>query len=645
MKKITIKGGFLLTLCLGAALTGHAQTAAQQAKIKAQTDLAAVKEISRKAKERFQANYKLALELAEQNGWPLMFRDGDKGSTSVLAGVSESGTPLYRETTNEGSAFTSRVNNINGDGLLGYNLNGQDMLIGMWEVGFPLTSHNELSGRIVSGDGSAFTGDDSGEGEEGINFHATHVAGTMIGNGSVDAWARGMAFEANMRAYDSFGDLGEAGDAIEDFGLLISNHSYGFNINFVDAFVPGAYTQFAAEWDGLHVAAPYYQAVMSAGNTRSGEEKDELVHEKNAKNVIVVAAVHELPAGGYTDPSDVEMSDFSTYGPTDDRRIKPDISNKGVAVWSCSSAGNSAHASAQGTSMAAPGTAGALLLLQQHYMDLHEMPMRAATLKGLMTHTADEAGDDPGPDHRFGWGLVNATKAVLLMDADHDAVPTSIIREEIFTPADESYQILVEVTGESTLKATIAWTDPVGPVNNGTPNSTMPRLVNDLDLRIIKMNGNEEGEIFLPWVLANPVTDPADKADNTVDNIEVVEVLEPEPGIYKIKVTYKELSGFANQRFSLIADKFEEILGVTDNKLATMLSVYPNPASNMINIRLDSSIDTSDCAITLYDMQGRVVKQFDKYVESINVSDLSAGIYLLNIAADGGKTTRKIVVE
>jgi serine protease AprX len=38
--------------------------------------------------------------------------------------------------------------------------------------------------------------------------------------------------------------------------------------------------------------------------------------------------------------------------------------------------------------------------------------MKAATLRALMINSADEAGDDPGPDYKFGWGLINAEKAV-----------------------------------------------------------------------------------------------------------------------------------------------------------------------------------------------------------------------------------------
>ena len=60
--------------------------------------------------------------------------------------------------------------------------------------------------------------------------------------------------------------------------------------------------------------------------------------------------------------------------------------------------------------MASPNIAGSMLLLQQHYNDKNGVFMRAATLKGLSLHTADDAGSI-GPDPSFGWGLMNTMAA------------------------------------------------------------------------------------------------------------------------------------------------------------------------------------------------------------------------------------------
>ena len=130
----------------------------------------------------------------------------------------------------------------------------------------------------------------------------------------------------------------------------------------------------------------------------------------------MVAATFEVL--DYEDASDVFMSSFSSWGPTDDGRIKPDISAKGVNMYSSTGASNGSYANFSGTSMAAPNVSGSLLLLQQHYNDLNGEYMLASTLRALALHTADEAGFAPGPDYRFGWGLLNTQRAAQVISQD-----------------------------------------------------------------------------------------------------------------------------------------------------------------------------------------------------------------------------------
>ena len=113
------------------------------------------------------------------------------------------------------------------------------------------------------------------------------------------------------------------------------------------------------------------------------------------------------------------MSSFSGWGPTDDGRIKPDICANGVGLYSSYSGSDTQYASISGTSMATPNLSGSLLLLQQHYQNLFGTGsfMRSATLKGLVIHTADEAGSNPGPDYKFGWGLANMATAAQAITA------------------------------------------------------------------------------------------------------------------------------------------------------------------------------------------------------------------------------------
>ena len=106
------------------------------------------------------------------------------------------------------------------------------------------------------------------------------------------------------------------------------------------------------------------------------------------------------------------ISPYSAWGPVDDGRIKPDIVANGADVFSTLETSDGAYGQMYGTSMANASASGTLALLKEHYMNTHGgAVMKAATLKGLVIHTADECGPSPGPDYQFGWGLLNAESA------------------------------------------------------------------------------------------------------------------------------------------------------------------------------------------------------------------------------------------
>lgn len=84
-------------------------------------------------------------------------------------------------------------------------------------------------------------------------------------------------------------------------------------------------------------------------------------------------------------------------------------------------------------------------------------------------------------------------------------------------------------------------------------------------------------------------------------------------------------------------------LGVNSN-LASQFSVFPNPATNVININNADNILVN--GVEIIDINGRTVKsaKFDGVSNAqINISDLATGMYMMNIASDKGTTTKKIV--
>ena len=195
--------------------------------------------------------------------------------------------------------------------------------------------------------------------------------------------------------------------------------------------------------------------------------------------------------------------------------------------------------------MASPNVAGTLVLLQQHYKNVTNSFMRAATLKGLACHTADDAGNT-GPDPIFGWGLLNAKKAAETITNNG---LTSWISEENLNNG-QVFTMTVNSPGGIPLMTSITWTDVPGEPNVGNlaSNDPTPALVNDLDIRITK-----NATTYFPWKLsADPYADATRVGDNEVDNVEQVKIDAPTAGQYTITVSHKRTLVTGNQKYSLV---------------------------------------------------------------------------------------------
>src|SRR5690554_4907887 len=571
MKNKITKLSFILLLGIFSTTKMNAQTEEDVRLITKDYDIEALKQLEEQFDREYKENYAKGLEIARKRNLPIEGVDEQGRSFSLQGVVPGTDYLKYYQSNNNVSAKssiqTARVQHLHNNGSLGLNIEGQSMNIGIWDNGQVFAGHQSFgAARVTSKDGTSSLGD-----------HATHVGGTIAGNGVI-LDVKGMAPQAVLWSNDWNNDRTEMTAQAAD-GLLVSNHSYGANYvalnlhNNPAGF--GKYNSDARSLDLLLFAAERYLPVIAAGNARNGDYIGgqtyyfntskggaDLMHgDAVSKNAVVVAAVEGVT--NYQQPSDVVMSSFSQWGPTDDFRIKPDISAKGVAVKSVGITSNSATETNNGTSMAAPSVTGVFALWQQYYKQKYPTigKMRAATVKALMAISADEAGTADGPDHRFGWGLINAKRgAEIIRDSrpNVNKVGTTMI-EELELVNGAAYEIKVETHGTMPLKAAIAWTDPATVVISGSDTDT-PALVNDLDLRIIRPNDQE----IMPWALNRQWSNIyAAKADNLVDPIEVVEYKGPATGVaakgeYTIRVTHKGTLINGPQKFSLIVYRSEE---------------------------------------------------------------------------------------
>ncbi len=532
-----------------------------------------VEELNRLAKQ-FNEENEAALERVKQyteaNNLPTTYTTPDRRYMEMVDVVD--GKPVYNITHSHGAAITTRANELWPGGSTGYNIygDGYDKL-GQWDAGAVRNTHQEFTNngptRVTNMDGSS------------IHYHSTNVAGVMVSAGLVNS-AKGSAYGAKLKAWNWTNENSELASAAAA-GLEVSNHSWGrlagwdintgswvwwgiASISPDEEFKFGYYSTESRQMDVIAFNAPNLLIVRSAGNDRGegpnqgtpendgGSDGYDCVHHfAMGKNVLSVGAVKEV--ANYTGPGSVRMTDFSCWGPADDGRIKPDIVGKGEGVYTANSSSNTSYTTVPGTSFSSPNVAASSALLQQHHQTYSGgTPLKASTLKGIILHTADEAGPHDGPDYMFGWGLMNTKRAAQLIT---DGQGQNSIDHRVLTNGSNYQRTVTVPEGATELRVSLCWTDPAGIPMVYSLNNRTPMIVNDLDVKIYNGSGD-----WYPYKLdpLNPDNAATNYGKNVVDIYEQVYIANPDAGTYTISVTHDgDLDG-GSQAYSLIITGIEE---------------------------------------------------------------------------------------
>jgi hypothetical protein len=403
-----------------------------------------------------------------------------------------------------------------------WDLSGSGVRIGIWDSGLVDADHDDFADRIFLGESGM------------VSDHATHVAGTMGGSGLLSQFHggdslqwRGMAPEVELYSWDFYGDvIQEMADGLDAYAFQIENNSWGFLVDGSNCDTYGDYDLMAPELDALvrGAAGRPVVIVFSAGNERNDGDCP-LVDggygcinpPKAAKNIIVVGA---------TNSDDDTMTDFSSWGPVDDGRLKPDLVAPGCErggegyIHSTLPGDNYGGPGWCGTSMAAPTVSGCLALLYELWEGMGRSdPPEPSLMKALLVATAVDLGN-PGPDYAYGHGRLWAPGAAVALTEDTPVV-VEVDQGEVY---ERSFPV---PAGRTDLRFVLAWDDP-----DAAPFAD-PALVNDLDLEL----EDPEGGIHYPWILdPDRPTFPAVPGQNHRDNVEHLRVLDPMAGQWTVRV-------------------------------------------------------------------------------------------------------------
>jgi len=460
---------------------------------------------------------------------------------------------------NDGSRAATRTDQVHAAGYHGNPTSAPNSIVlAIWDAGKVALSHPAFTGRLIIGDPGLATDE-----------HATHVAGTMAGSGANSPAGRdlrGHADQATIVSYEWDDSDTDHGPAIRNYDIDVSQNSWGF-ITREPCQDYGDYDSetLGPEYDAIvnGIYGKRISVVFAAGNQQQwcAGGWNTISPPAGGKNTITVGA---------TNSDDKSMTDFSSWGPVDDGRVKPDVVAPGCeargekSIWSTLPPNRYGGYDWCGTSMAAPAVTGILGLLLEAYNQTYGNDPWPSTLKAVLMHTAEDLGN-PGPDYKFGYGHVDALAGINVITATDQEGNSAYIRQDTVEDGEiKTYTLNSD--GNGPLKCTLVWDD-----KEGTTSSTRV-LINDLDLRLI----GPHGTTYLPWVLNkyNP-RKTATRGDNSLDNVEQVVVNNPQTGQWTVRVIGDSVP-LGPQEFSLICP-FGQVVAPTETPENTPTPTQTQP--------------------------------------------------------------------
>ncbi len=560
-----------------------------------------------------------------------------------------------------GSGESDRVRGfVQADLAQGLGLSGSGVTVGVFEPVHVDAGHPDFGGRVTRGDTDPNT----------PSGHTTMVGGLIAGDGSkcndvtaraedrcavanqwqgispaVDLYTYGFDVTGATDWYNDPNLIADLQTAVNDHHIDVANnswgrigcHGYDFEYGIYRGLAPTL--DAAVRGDADSGFERPVSIVFSTGNERAGYGWDDTAvppgpfkdciaddaapyenygsvnAPKAAKNIITVGAI---------DSFNNMIANYSSWGPVEDGRLKPDIVAAGhhnginedgqnvseivsffdvdlnnppiepncvgepigAANQQCYRTPNydargPAHpayyyyAWFSQTSAAAATTTGSIALLLEDFRN--QLPGMGdplpSTIKALLIHTAQDLDDgtrwfNPGPDYASGYGLLRIKDAIDLMRE------ASFVEGVVVDHGDEVSYSFTAPPGAGPVKVTLVW-DDFPAIENADP-----ALVNDLDLVVEA----DDGTRYFPWTLDpdNPDNNAVRAQEDHTNNVEQVFIPAGAGATYTVTVA-GHLLPEGPQPFSLVFSPAGE---VTDF----------NPVDVMLVLDLSGSMLSPACS-------------------------------------------------
>ena len=481
--------------------------------------------------------------------------------TTLLRNVAHDGRIIWTEPSAELRLHNALAWSIAGvqdvNNNASFTLDGSGEMIAIADTGLD-NNHPDLTGRVAA----TYTqfGLDPSPADTNTG-HGTHIAVTVVGNGTGDSSAKGVAPAANLVMYalehdptGVFGRIGSIYDILRDAEQMtarIAVNAWGLNGNY------GQYTADARSVDMFVNDRDDLTPIFSIGD-RGGQGASQVTSPSTAKNTIAIGASTTGSSGTIAAG---EVANFSSQGPSLDGRIKPDLVAPGVGVCSglaeeakfpsgpscltgSHSTGNSYYMELSGTSQATAVASGVAALTREFLREQAGVSSPSSSLvKAALINGAEDLGTPDIPNADEGWGQVDLSRTVLPMDG---TTPLNTFFDDN-KPLSAGFGLLYSFSLDPShgVDITLAWTDEAGSAN--APQS-QPRLVNNMDLILVDPNGVE----WLGNQFANGITTSGGTADD-VNNVERIRIpagtLSGGQGQWILKVLHR---GGTSQDFGLV---------------------------------------------------------------------------------------------